>query len=184
MRTTATALALAAAVLSVGCGEGRAIFNIDALSFLQPSGKDTVGYNVTGLVAASADSFITPQKVFLPSGFGKSRVDSVQLTGAAIIENTSGTGSIRVRIHFAKDSASVYTSTPYIDVSGTVSGPQPSTVTLLPPTVVSLSDTIFNTNQLWAGLHVRVSTNAGPNVVGRVRLTQLLLRVVLQDKIF
>jgi hypothetical protein len=179
--------ALLTALLCVGvaaCGEGRAIFNVDVLSFIQPSGKDTVRYNVPAPIAVSADSFITPQKVSLPSGLGNSSVDSVSVTGAAIIENTTGTGSIDFEVYFAKDSASVYTTTPYISANGVISGTQPSTVQLLPPTAVSLSDSVFNANELWVGIHAGISANAGPNLAGRVRITVLTLRVVLQDKIF
>jgi hypothetical protein len=175
---------LVAALLAVACGEGRAIFNVDVLSFIQPSGRDTVRYNVPAPVATTADSFIPPQRVILPPGFGKSSVDSVQLTAAAVIENTTGTGSILFEVFFAKTAASVYSATPYISASGTITGPQPSTVQLLPPTAVSLSDSVFNTDTVWVGVHARISTNAGPNVAGRVRLTTLLLRVVLQDKFF
>jgi hypothetical protein len=175
---------IVAALLAAACGEGRAIFNVDVLSFIQPSGKDTIHYNVPGIVATSADSFIPPQRVLLPPGFGKSSVDSVQLTAAALIENTTGTGSIQFRVYFAKTAASVYTTTPYITANGTISGTQPSTVELLPPTAVSLSDSVFNTDTLWVGVRAGISTNVGPSMVGRVRLTVLLLRIVLQDKIF
>ena len=184
MKATASALVVAAALLSAACGEGRAIFIVDVLSFIQPSGKDTVRYNVPTVLAATADSFITPQKVNLPPGLGKSSVDSVQVTAAAVIENTTGTGAIKFQIYFAKDSANVYTTAPYINDSATVSGPQPQTVQLLPATKVSLSDSVFNTDQLWVGMHARIAKNAGAALVGRVRLTTLSLRIVLQDKIF
>jgi len=175
---------IVAAALADACGAGRAIFNVDVLSFIKPSGKDTIHYNVTGVVATSADSFITPQKIGLPGGLGKSTVDSVQLTAAAVIENTTGTGSIQFQVYFAKDSMKVYTTAPYINATGTVSGPQPQTVPLLPPTSVSLSDTVFNTNTLWVGVHAGITTNVGPDMVGKVRLTALTLRIVLNDKIF
>jgi hypothetical protein len=184
MKATAFALIIVAALGSTACGEGRAIFNVDVLSFIQPSGKDTIHYNLPTVVAFSADSFIPPQKVSLPPGLGKSSVDSVQVTAAAVIDNTTGTGSIQFQVYFAKDSANVYTTTPYITANGTISGTQPSTVPLLPPTSVALSDSVFNADQLWVGVHVGISKNAGADLVGRVRLTTLSLRVVLQDKIF
>ena len=105
MKATASALVVAAALLSAACGEGRAIFIVDVLSFIQPSGKDTIHYNLPTVVAFSADSFITPQKVSLPPGLGKSSVDSVQVTAAAVIENTTVTGSIQFQVYFSKDSA-------------------------------------------------------------------------------
>jgi len=57
-------------------------------------------------------------------------------------------------------------------------------VPLLLPTSVSLSDSVFNATDVWAGVRLRLSTNLGPNVTGDLRLTQLALRVVLQDKVF
>jgi len=184
MKATASALIIVAALGSAACGEGRAVFNVDVLSFIQPSGKDTIHYNLPTVVAFSADSFITPQKVSLPPGLGKSSVDSVQVTAAAVIENSTGTGSIQFEVFFAKDSANVYLTTPYIRANGTISGTQPSTVPLLPPTAVSLADSVFDADQLWVGVHAGIAKNAGADLVGRVRLTTLSLRVVLQDKIF
>jgi hypothetical protein len=179
--------ALLTALLLVGvaaCGKGGVIFNVDVLSFIQPSGKDTIPYNVPAPIPVSADSFITPQKVSLPSGLGNSSVDSVQVTGAAIIENATGTGNIDFEIYFAKDSDQVYLTTPYVSANGVISGTQPSTVQLLPPTAVSLSDSVFNTNELWVGIHAGIGANAGPNLTGRVRVTLLTLRVALRDQIF
>jgi hypothetical protein len=111
-------------------------------------------------------------------------VDSVQVTAAALIENQTGTGSIVFQVYFAKDSAAVYTTTPYVTGNGTISGTQPSTVPLLPPTSVSLADSVFDTDQLWVGVRAGISKNAGADLVGRVRLTTVSLRIVLQDKIF
>jgi hypothetical protein len=54
----------------------------------------------------------------------------------------------------------------------------------LPPTSVSLADTVFNTDTLWVGIRARIATNVGPNMTGRMRLQLLHLRIVLQDKIF
>ncbi len=180
--------ALAAAALLAlvaACGEGRVIFNVDVLSFMQPSGKDTIPYALpSSVITISADSFITAQKVSLPSGLGNSSVDSVSVAGAAVADNATGTGSVTFEIFFSKDSASVYTGTPYITATGTISGPQPSTVPLLAPDTVSLADSVFNTNTLWVGFHAAVTQNAGPGLTGKVRLTMVTLRIVLQDKVF
>jgi len=180
--------ALAAAALLalvVACGQGRAIFNVDVLSFIQPSGKDTIPYALPpSVITISADSFITPQKVSLPSGLGNSSVDSVSLTGAAEAINQTGTGSVKFELFFSKDSASVYGGTPYITATATISGTQPDTVKLLPPTTVSLADSVFNTNTLWVGFHAAMTQNAGPGLSGKVRLTTVTMRIVLQDKVF
>ena len=177
------ALAAALLVSVAACGQGHAVFNVDVVSFLQPSGKDTVGYNIVTALAVSADSFITPVKISLPSGLGSSTVDSVSVAMAGVIDNQTGTGSVTFEIFFAQDSASTYTGTPYLHPSATISGTQPSTVPLLAPDTVSLADSVFNTNTLWVGVHAALTKNAGANLTGRIRMTMLTLRIVLQDKV-
>lgn len=182
--------ALGAALLVVAgvaaCGQGRAIFNVDVLSFIQPSGKDTLSYNFPATpITVSRDSFVPPQKVSLPSGLGNSSVDSVSVSLAGRADNQTGTGSATFEIFFAKDSAAVYSGSPYIVATGTITGPQPSTVLLLAPDTVSLADSVFNTNTLWVGVHAGFTQNAGvTGLSGTLRLTLLNLRIVLQDKVF
>lgn len=183
--------ALAAAALLViagvaACGAGRAIFNVDVLSFIQPSGKDTVAYNFPATpIAVTRDSFLPAQKVSLPSGLGSSSVDSVSVSLAGAADNQTGTGSATFEIFFSKDSAAVYAGAPYITATGTIAGPQPSTVLLLAPDTVSLADSVFNTNTLWVGVHAGFTQNAGATgLSGKLRLTLLNLRIVLQDKVF
>ncbi len=173
------AVCLAAALAS--CGEGRVIIDVDVLSFLRPAGDDTLRYNVLGGLP-QVDTTVS-RSVSLPPGLGQSTVDVAEVTAAALLENTSGGGNVTFQVFFAKSQASLFTGTPYISASsGPVSGAQ--TVQLLPPTAVSLADTVFNTTDLWVGVRARIATNAGPNMVGRLRLNQLRLRVFLQDKIF
>jgi hypothetical protein len=173
------ALLVALLVAVAACGEGRAIFNVDVLSFLQ-AGDSVKNYDVIGGVPP-VDSTISRQFT-LPPGFGKSSVDSVQATAAAVIENTAGGGNVTFQVFFAKTQAALFTGTPYVTASsGPVSGVQ--TVQLLPPTTVALSDTVFNATNLWVGIRARITTNVGPNMVGRLRLTQLMLRIVVQDHI-
>src|SRR5882762_4352993 len=144
--------ALAAAALLaliVACGQGRAIFNVDVLSFMQPSGKDTIPYALPpSVITISADSFIPVQKISLPSGLGNSSVDSVSVSAAAVADNATGTGSVTFEVFFSKGSATVYSGSPYVTATGTITGAQPSTVSLLAPTQVSLSDSVFNANTL------------------------------------
>jgi len=182
--------ALGAALLVIAgvaaCGAGRAIFNVDVLSFIQPSGKDTIAYNFPATpILVSRDSFLPAQKVSLPSGLGSSSVDSVSVSLAGSAANQTGTGSATFEIFFSKDSATIYTGQPYITATGTISGPQPSTVPLLAPDTVSLADSVFNTNTLWVGVHAAFTQNAGVSgLSGKLRLTLLNLRIVLQDKVF
>jgi len=179
MKATVTALALAAALISVGCGEGRVILNVDVLSFLGPA--DSVRpYNVPGGVPTVDSTF--SRQFSLPPGFGNSSVDEVAATAAAVLENTAGGGDVTFEVFFAKTQGALFSGTPYVTAaSGPVSGVQ--TVQLLPPTTVALSDTVFNASDLWVGIRARISTNAGPNMVGQLRLTQIGLQIVLQDKI-
>jgi hypothetical protein len=119
----------------------------------------------------------------LPPGFGKSSIDSVSVTAAASLENTAGAGSVRFDVFFAQAQGSLFTGTPYVTASsGPVSGVQ--TVALLPPTAVSLGDSVFSTDSLWVGIRARITTNVGPNMVGQLRLTTIRLRIVVQDNIF
>jgi len=61
------AVALLAVVAA--CGQGKAIFNVDAYSFLQGTGKDTIPYNIPPGLSGTAS---TVQKISLPPGFGSS----------------------------------------------------------------------------------------------------------------
>jgi len=176
------AVVLAAAGVAA-CGEGRAIFNVDMLSFLQPLGEDVIPYDVPGGVGP-VDSTIS-QPFSLPPGFGKSSVDSVSVTGAATLENTGGGGTITVDVFFAKTQAALFTGTPYASASsGHVTGA--NTVPFLFPTTVTLNDTLFNTSSLWIGLRASITTDPplATHMTGQVRLTQLSARIVLSEKIF
>jgi len=68
MKATVIALALAAALISVGCGEGRAIFNVDVYSFIQGTGNDTVPYLVPAGISDTASN--TPRRSACRRGSG------------------------------------------------------------------------------------------------------------------
>ncbi|HEY3219351.1 MAG TPA: hypothetical protein VGJ80_01345 [Gemmatimonadales bacterium] len=173
------AFAAALLVLLAACGEGRAILNVDVLSFLSAT-DSAKAYNVPGGIPP-VDSTVS-RRFILPPGFGKSSVDSVSATAAASLENATGSGSVTFDVFFSQTQGSLFTGMPYLSASsGAVSGAD--TVPLLPPTTVSLADTVFNTDSLWVGIRARLSTNIGPNMTGHLRLTQIRLRIVLQDKI-
>jgi hypothetical protein len=174
------ALATALLVLVAACGEGRVILNVDVLSFLSSS-DSTTAYDVPGGIPQA--DFSIEQLFILPPGLGKSSVDSVAATAAAVIENTAGSGSVQFDVFFARTQGSLFTGTPYLTAS---SGPivGADTVQLLPPTTVSIADTVFNADSLWVGIRTRISTNVGPNMTGQFRLTTLGLRIVVQDKLF
>jgi hypothetical protein len=171
------ALTAALLVFVAACGEGRAIFNVDVLSFLADSSE---AYNIPGGIP-QADSGII-EHFSLPPGFGKSSADSVSATIAASLANQTGGGNVTLSIFFAKDSASVFSGTPYVAAaSGAVSGAQ--TVPFGSSTI-SVNDSVFNASDLWVGIRARFSTNVGVNMTGQLTVTTLSLRVVLQDKVF
>src|SRR5437867_5514022 len=83
-----SALAAAAA----GCGEGRAIFNIDVFSFLSNANAETLPYiepPPTGVLDT-----IPVQTVNSIGIGGASIVDTVRLFGSVEFDNTSGTGNL------------------------------------------------------------------------------------------
>jgi hypothetical protein len=170
---------LAAAVAA--CGEGRAIFNIDAQSFMEGGGKDTIPYAVP---PASSVTASTVSNITLPPGFGSSTVDSVRITnGGANLINATGTGTIGFQLFFAADSAGTFTGPAALSVPvTTVNGAQTVPVTItgdLSPSVAAL----FASDKIWMRIAI-TGTNAGATpVTGKGVLTALQIRVVLQDKI-
>jgi hypothetical protein len=183
MKRTAFALTLAAAVLSVACGEGRAIFNVDVYSFLAGSGNDTVPYAVPP--ASSVDSY-TVQRILLPPGLGKSIVDSVRITsGAANLITSTGAGSIGLSLYVASDSAGTHVPAALALTLPATTIPGPGTVPV--PISGDLSPglyALFTRDTLWIRIAATgTNPNAGP-LLGQMALTALQLRVVMQDKIF
>jgi hypothetical protein len=184
MKATAPALVLAAALLSAACGEGRAIFNVDVYSFLAGTGRDTIPYAIP---PSSTDSAATFQRLNLPPGFGSSVVESATLTGGADLRNTTGTGTLAFRLYVAADSASTLdsaTAFAFGTSNASVSGSNVTPITLsggLTPAVLQT----FAQSDVWIRI-VAKGQNADliNPVIGRMVLTALDLRVVMQDKIF
>jgi hypothetical protein len=184
MKATTPALVLAAALLSAACGEGRAIFNVDVYSFIQGTGKDTIPYIIPPDSTASASKF---QQINLPPGFGSSIVESATLTGAADLRNATGAGTIGFQLYVAADSAGTLDSAaafavnvPQTAVSGTNVGPLTITGGLTPAVLDLLTG-----SGVWIRM-VATGTNADllNPATGKMVLTALQLRIVLQDKIF
>ena len=92
-------------VVLAGCGQGRAIFNVDVHSFLKGTGSDTVPYFLPPGI--SGDTASTPQKVNLP-GVGSSIVDSVRAFGTIDLRNATGSGSIGLQVYLAAGSDNEY----------------------------------------------------------------------------
>lgn len=170
-----------AAALAVGCGQGRAIFNVDVLSFIGGQGKDTVHYTIPGGNSGTVDN--PPVKVTLLKGLGNSTVDSVSLTVGADIENNTDSGKVKFQIFFSGSQAGVYTGTPYAQDSAIVIGLQTKSLNLGPIPIAS--DSIFGKDTIFVG--VRVAVGAGttaPTMDGKLRLSAIGLRIVLNDNIF
>jgi hypothetical protein len=173
-------LALVAGAALAACGEGRAIFNVDVLSFLGGQGNDTVHYTIPGGTAGTVDN--PPVKVTLLQGLGNSTVDSVTLTVGADVENLAGSGQVKFQIFFSASQAGLYSTTPYAEDSAIVSGMQ--TATLTPGPIPLVADSIFGQSQIYVGVRAAVTANAGPAMDGRLKLSEVRLRIVLQDHVF
>ena len=168
------------AVAVAACGASRIVVTVDVLSFLRSQGLDAFSFGIRGGVPQTD---LTAARLFsLPSQFGPGRVDSVAVTAGAILENTQGGGNVTLDVFFAKDEASLFIGQPYVSANATVSGVQ--TDTLLPPTTRSVNDTVFSTRDVWVGVRARFATDPGPDLVGRLAVTVLQLRVVMHDQGF
>ena len=171
MRTRGIGAALLLAALGA-CGEGRAIFNVDVLSFIKGEVADTVPYIVPG-GASGSDSIPAVEVNML--GLSADELDSVTVTLGAQVENAGGNGTIAFEIYFAPDSLSTYNpGNLYVADTAVVSGVDTVAITPLP--VVLVGDTLFANQSVWVG--VRAAVAAATNMSGKVRLTQLDLRVV------
>ena len=176
------ALATALLVCVAACGQGKAIFNVDVYSFMAGTGKDTIPYV---LPPATSGSVSTVQKFSLPPAFGSSSVDSVRITtGNADLLNAGGAGTIGFSLYFASDSASTWTAPAALNIPATaVSGPDTVPVAITGD-LSGVVDSLFKQNVLWVRIEAN-GTNTGATLVsGKGVLTALMLRVVLQDKVF
>jgi len=173
----AGATAALAAALTLACGEGHAIFDVDVFSFLK-SGADTLHYTVPIVIDSTVKN--TPIKMSLVGGFGKSVVDTVTITAGGNLVNNSGSGTVTFRLFFAADSATTYSGAPVLTAGGTVGGPG---TTPIGAQATLIADTLFNRQTLWVGVQAQVHVTAAP-LDGKVQVTALRLRIVLKPKLF
>jgi hypothetical protein len=176
------ALAVALLVLVTACGRGHAIFNVDAYSFMQGTGKDTIPYVIPPASSATAS---TVQKISLPPGFGSSVVDSVRITtGSADLMNTGGSGTLGFQLFFASDSAGTYTAPAALNIPATaVTGTQTVPV-VITGDLSGVVDSLFRQETVWMRI-AAIGTNGGVTpVTGEGVLTALVIRIVIQDKVF
>ena len=174
--------ALGCAVLA-GCGQGRAIFNVDVASFLKGTGSDTVSYAVLPGVSGSAGP--PAQQITLP-GVGSSIVDSVRAFGILDLRNATGSGTIGFDVYLAADapgtsnpSAKAIT-VPIKTVSGTRTTPDTIRADLS-----TAFKSLFAGTQLWIRFVGNGSADPGITPLqGQAVLTTLQLTVIISDKFF
>ena len=178
--TRLTWCAALAGVLILGCGEGRAIFNVDVLSY-EPQLADTVPYSVPGGTPDTQvrDSF----GLALPGGLGNSTVQSVSLLYGSTVLNVAGGGTFKLEMFFDSSAATVFSSSVVRVDSAVFTGPD--TVVLGPISIPLFADSLFTKDKLWVGVRGSVRANAGPTMTGRyVTVSVLRLRIIFQDKVF
>jgi hypothetical protein len=184
-RITWLAVTAGAAALALGCGEGRAIFNVDVLSFLGGQGNDTVHYTIPGGTSGTVDN--PPVKVTVLKGLGNSTVDTATLTVAANVENLSGSGKVKFQIFLNSDAATLYNTTPYTEDSALVSGVQTVALAPGPVPLPVVAYSIFEQQEQWyVGVRLIVTADPplAPPMDGKLRLTTVRLRIVLQENVF
>jgi len=170
----------AGAALALACGEGRAIFNVDVLSY-EPALADTVPYLVPGGVSITQvrDSF----PLDLPPGLGNAIVDSVSVRYGSTVLNAAGGGRFILEISFSSDSTTIFSSPVKFADTAIVAGPD--TQPLGPISVPLFADSLFAQEKLWVGVRASLVADPGPSLTGRfVTVSVLRLRIVIQDKFF
>jgi hypothetical protein len=169
-------VALAAA--AAGCGEGRAIFDIDVFSFLSAANADQLPY-VGPLPPGVPDTI--PVQTVNSLGIGSSSlVDTVRLIGSVDFVNSSGTGSVTFQVYFDSAKSTVYTGAPAFSVSGPVTPGATTTSPFDIPDLPTALKPLFLASKVYIG--IRVSPTG--TISGTAKLSALRARIVIQDKIF
>jgi len=171
-------LVAALTAAAIGCGQGRAIFDIDVFSFLRATNADTLPY-VGPLPPGVPDTI--PVQTIKSLGIGSSSiVDTVRVFGTVDFVNTSGTGNVTFQVYFDTAKSAVYTGTPAFSVTGAVT---PGVTTTSPfdiPDLPTALKPLFLASTVYVG--IRVSTTG--TIAGTAKLTALRARIVIQDKFF
>ncbi len=160
---------------AAGCGQGRAIFDIDVFSFLRATKADTLPY-IGPLPPGIPDTI--PVQTIRSLGIGSSSlVDTVRISGSVDFVNNSGTGSVTFQVYFDTVKSAVYTSTPAFSVSGAVT---PGVTTTSPFVIPDLSTALKPASTVYVGIRA----SATGTIAGTAKLTALRARIVIQDKLF
>src|SRR6266480_4494761 len=139
---------------AVGCGEGRAIFDIDVFSFLSNANADTLPY-------------VGPLSATIPV----QTIRSLGLGGSSLVDTVR---------HFGSAKSTVYTGTPPVNVSGAVTPNATTTSTF----DVDIIDPAMRRLFLASTVYVGIRDSASGAISGTAKLSALRARVVIQDKIF
>jgi hypothetical protein len=183
--------AFVSAAVAVGCGEGRAIFNVDVHSFIAGSGSDTLRLTpdpFPGLPPGTivSDS-IDPVGVDLPSAMGSSTVEEVLLTGNVDVTNPTSSGSLSYEVFFSSspDPSVLYAGAPAVTI-----GPasfSAGTTTNVPFTSLNIAAVVgdaFKESGLYVGLRAEISNTGLTDLKTTLKLTALQARIVFQEQIF
>src|SRR5256714_9196351 len=162
---------------AVGCGEGRAIFDIDVFSFLSNANADTLPYS--GPLPPLQDT-IPVQTVNSIGIGGSSIVDTVRLTGSVDFVNDTGTGNVRFAVYFDTLKSRVYLGDSAFSVSGAVT-PNATTTS---PFDVDIIDPAMRKLFLASTVYVGIRASVTGAVQGTAKLRALRARIVIKDKIF
>lgn len=173
-------VALVAAV-AVGCGEGRAIFDIDVYSFIKADVADTLPY--FGPLPPGTPDTIPVQEIRSLGIGGSSIVDTVRVTGTVDFINSTGSGTVTYAVYFDSDEATVYSSAPAFIVTATVNGAATTTSAFDIPNLPDAVRPLFLGSSVFVGIRASV-TPTTPPVQGKATLTALRTRIVIQDKVF
>ena len=168
--------ALAAA--AAGCGEGRAIFNIDVFSFLSNVNADTLPYS--GPLPLGLQDTIPVQTVNSIGIGGSSIVDTVRLTGSVDFVNDTGTGNVHFAVYFDTLKSRVYLGDSAFSVSGAVTPGMTTPSSFDIPDLPTALKPLFLASTVYVGIRASV-TGA---VQGTAKLRALRARIVIKDKIF
>ncbi len=178
MTTTRLGTLAVLASLVAACGEGRAILNIDILSFY-PDGRLDTAYVAPG--GGSSAVLLLPVSVSTVA-LGGSVVDTVLVTVAADVENTQGAGSVAFEVFFAESVTTVFDPANRVATdTAVVNGVE--TVALDPLPFLVSDPSLFARDEWWVGVRVTASANIGLALTGRFRFRTFGARIVVQDEL-
>jgi hypothetical protein len=170
------------ALLAAGCGEGRAIFNVDLYSFLLADGSATQLYAAPPGVS---DTVQDVTQVSLLGGLQDSGVDSLTFIGTLSFENAAGgPGTVGFEVFFDTSQTNLFMGSAPLSI---VSAVGPGTTTTLVSDTVEVTSTlkdIFVQPSIYVGLRIIAANPQATLLQGQVRVTALDMRLIVQEQVF